>query len=251
MAIRRKILVIDNAAHELVRSAAGVARDSGHQVFSHPSPVGVGSALAQHHADTVLFAWELPAGQDHKLQNLVETWERFRTLKTVVLVAARSSELSQLLSRCQDAAVLSPSDIPIRLKAVLGEPSREFDAVDSSSRGEGSHFVLRLQRRLTEAVACWDAIAQGSGSQREMEFLLGAAHGQAQLIHLEKLIALLGEVRATVRAAFGRKHPSPEQYQSVASALAFAVHATGAPPYDADRDVQPMVQRLRKSQLGD
>lgn len=243
MSVRHKVLLIDTG-DPLLEAVERAARDLGHFIYSHPSPVGVGQALAQHDADVVLLFWDQPAEQDRKLKTLIESWERFRTLKTVVFSRTRATELPSVLAGTGDRSVLSPDDLQERLSQVLGQPSREFEAVDSGP-GEGSHFIARLRRRLTEASACWEGIAQGSPNHREMDFLLGTAQGQAQLIHLDKLAALITEVRTVVRDSVGT--PRPEQYESVTAALRFSVHATMAPPYDADRDVQPMVQRLRKA----
>jgi hypothetical protein len=243
MSVRHKVLVVDTG-DPLLTAVENAARDLGHLIYNHASPVGVGQALAQHDADVVMFFWDQPREQDHKLKTLIESWERFRTLKTVVFSRSRANELPGVLAGAGDRTVLRPDDLQDLLATVLGQPSREFEAVDPGP-GEGSHFITRLRRRLTEASVCWEGIAQGSPSHREMDFLLGTAQGQAQLIHLDKLVALITEVRTVVRDSSGT--PRPEQYESVTAALRFSVHATLAPPYDADRDVQPMLTRLRKS----
>jgi hypothetical protein len=243
MAVRHKVLVIDTG-DPLLRAVESAARDLGHLVYNHPSPVGVGQALAQHDADVVLLFWDQPREQDRKLRTLIESWERFRTLKTVILSRGRTLDLPAVLAGGTDRNVLAADQFQERLAEVLGRPSREFEAVDAGP-AESSHFIARLRRRLSEAATCWEAIAQGTPNHREMDFLLGTAQGQAQLIHLDKLAMLLTEVRTVVRDSMGT--PRPEQYESVTAALRFAAHATLAPPYDADRDVQPMVLRLRKS----
>lgn len=242
----RRILVVDTGEDAQARAASEAARQLGHEVFNHASPVGVGSALAQHDADVVILVWDLPAQQDHKLLSLIESWERFRPLRTLVITVQREQELRQLLSRSPNASVLPVGEIDKGLSRALGEPSREFEAV-GSQRGESSRFVIRLRNRLTDAAQCWETIAQGSENFGEMEFLLAAAQGQARLIHLEKLMVLLAHIRLVIHECEERKRPNYEQYEAIAAALSFAIFATSAPPYDADRDVQPMLERLRKS----
>jgi hypothetical protein len=116
----------------------------------------------------------------------------------------------------------------------------------SSGRGEQGLFATRLRRRLSEASQVWENIAQGAASHREMDFLLGAIHGQAQLLRWDKVARLIAETRNVLKDSMGESLRI-EQYEAVGAALRFCVQASAAPPYDSDRDVEPMLLRLRRT----
>ncbi len=246
MATRHNILVLDSLKPQ-VGLAEGVARDLGHRVFTHPSPVGVGAVLSKHDIDTVLLEWDLSKQQNAKLYTLMDSWERQRPLKLVVLVAMHLVELAKELSARPDTWVVSFDEIELRLPDVLGQTSREEQA-SSSSNPPASQFVERLQSRLQQASQAWESIAQGTGVHSDLNYPLAAAQGQAELLAFENLALLLDGVADVARASKvqgGR--PSPAQYDAVTAALRFAIHATTAAPYDAGRDVSPLLRRLQRS----
>lgn len=238
------MLVLDSGDPD-VRAAETLSRDLGHLVFTHPSPVGVAGALGRYHIDVVLLGWHLGAEQDAKLLTLLESWERLRALKIVLLARSRHAELRVMLAAGHDAAVVSVESMDSELRGVLGQPSREFESVQSMWP-EGSHFVHRLRARLLAATQCWEGIAQGSVNAREIEFPLVAANGQAQLLQFNRLGELIDEVTKVTRECEQSGRPSAEQYEAVTAALRFAIHVTMA-PYDADRDTSPILRRLRRS----
>jgi hypothetical protein len=104
MSVRHKVLLIDTG-DPLLSAVENATRDLGHFIYSHPSPVGVGQALAQYDADVVLLFWDQPAEQDRKLKTLIESWERFRPLKTVVFSRTRAKELPAVLAGAGDRSV--------------------------------------------------------------------------------------------------------------------------------------------------
>ncbi len=247
MAIRHNILVLDSPQAE-VRAAEQIARDLGHVVFTHASPVGVGGVLSRFEIDTVMFGWALSTEQDAKLQALLESWERARSLRVIILVEKRRSELVTQLSAHPDASVVTFEEIASRLPDLLGQTSREMNVAPSSSTPPAVQFVERLRSRLQAASNVWEKIAQGTATYGDMNFPLAAAQGQAELLAFRKVTELLHEVAQVVtssKSAGGR--PSPQQYDAVTAALRFSIHATTAPPYDSDRDTSPLVRRLRRS----
>lgn len=250
MAVRNKILVVESAdAHanqEHRRSPEELVRELGYAVVVHPSPVGVGRALAEHDADVVLLGWELPGERDEKLVHLIESWQRTRALRVIVVSGARCAELTALLEVRRDVWVVGADVLGQELPRLLEQAPRSLGRDGAPVDGK---FIHRLKSRLELVSNGWDGVAQGRTGYREIEFPLAAARGQAQLLEFRQLVLLLDEVIDVVRRgeSFSGGRPTPAQYEAVTAALRFALQAMAAPPYGSDRDVTPLLERLRKS----
>jgi len=243
MSVRHNVLIIMTADPRLV-AAEDIARRLGHFVYLHESPVGAGNAITRNDIDVAILSWNAGVEQDRKLLSLIESWQRMRSLKVVVLTATRVASLTGLMAGRPDVSVIESSRLE-RLPDVLGKTSGEMKAVSMPDRG--GLFVDRLRQRLEEASQNWDNIAQGGSNYRRMDFLLGGAQGQAQMLDFDRLDALLSETRTVVAECAAHGRPMPAQYDAVAAALRFSVHISSAPPYDADCDITPLKRRLRQS----
>ncbi len=245
MRVCHHVLVIEpgdsaaDAAHKL-------ASELGHEVSTHPSPVGVAKVLRERSIDMVVLPWRLGAAQDQKLRSLVKSWERTRPLRVIILAEDRERALADAVGEINDTKVVSVGALLQELPRVLGQSSREFAAI-VEERPDDNQFVERLRERLDAAARQWEGIAQRTLDPREILFPLGGALGQAEILKLDKLATLLREISAVAQACEMSGRPTPEQYDSVTAALRFAVHAISGPPYDADSDPTNLITRLRHS----